>query len=50
MSKSKIGKCRHITDKDGFACEQPWFIARRKRNRVRNKMAKRSRRINRNRS
>jgi hypothetical protein len=47
MSKSKIGKCRRATYARGRYTEQPWFIARRKRNRVRNKMAKRSRGINR---
>ncbi len=44
MSKSKTNKCRRLPG-DRFA--QPWFIARRKRNRVRDRMAKQSRRINR---
>jgi hypothetical protein len=44
MSKSKIGKCRRAGDPSTY---QPWFRARRRRNRVRDKMAKESRRINR---
>jgi hypothetical protein len=44
MSKSKINKCRR---RGGHELDQPWFKKRRAKNRVRNKMAKRSRRINR---
>lgn len=38
MSKSKIGKCR----RQGTS-NQPWFRARRKRNRVRDRIAHMSR-------
>jgi hypothetical protein len=44
MSKSRINKCRRVGDHTDV---QPWFRARVRRNRVRNKMAKESRRINR---
>lgn len=44
MSKSKINKCRRVGDSNK---EQPWFISRRKRNRVRNRITKESRRVNR---
>src|SRR6266850_2201838 len=47
MSKSKIGKCRRKGDP---SIEQPWFLARRKRNRVRDRIAKASRKINRSQS
>lgn len=45
MSKSRINKCRRVASNRRL--EQPWFTARRRRNRVRDKMAKKSRRINR---
>jgi hypothetical protein len=44
MSKSKINKCRRYGI---HHVEQPWFRARRRRNRVKDAMAKASRRINR---
>ncbi len=44
MSKSKVGKCKRVGD---HLTTQLWFIKRRARNRVRDKMAKLSRRINR---
>lgn len=44
MSKSKTGKCRRIGELGTY---QPWFRKRRARNRVRDKMAKLSRKINR---
>lgn len=43
MAKSKINKCRRLKDR----YEQSWFIKRRKRNRVRDRIARESRRINR---
>ena len=45
MSKSKTNKCKRVEFLRDT--EQAWFLARRKRNRVRDRMAKESRRINR---
>lgn len=44
MGKSKINKCKRVGDRSSF---EPWFVARRRRNRVRNRLAKISRKINR---
>lgn len=43
MSKSRVGKCRRVGDQQNY---QSWFRKRRERNRLRDRMAKLSRRIN----
>lgn len=44
MSKSKVGKCRKTGDPGAY---QPWFRKRKRRNRIRDRIAALSRWINR---